>query len=72
MEKDKRSKKSEERSGFAQAWLVMYNVGMVAGWSSILWTMMDEMMHRGNYKVLYHKVERQLYIFQTMDRDFEK
>merc|ERR1712110_170821 len=53
------------RSGLAQAWLLLYNVGMVAGWSSIGYSVVSEMWTSGNYKILYHIVEQQLLFFQT-------
>lgn len=55
----------EGGSGLAQAWLLLYNVGQVAGWSSIGYSLVLEMWSSGNYKILYHIVEKQLLIFQT-------
>jgi len=55
----------EEPTGLAQAWLLLYNVGQVAGWSSIGYSLVLEMWSSGNYKILYHIVEKQLLIFQT-------
>merc|ERR1712226_1695275 len=59
------SNSSSTKSGLAQAWLLLYNVGQVAGWSSIGYSIIVEMWISGNYKILYHIVEKQLLIFQT-------
>merc|ERR1712226_1554351 len=59
------SNTSSNKSGLAQAWLLLYNVGQVAGWSSIGYSIIVEMWISGNYKILYHIVEKQLLIFQT-------
>jgi len=59
------SNSSTTKSGLAQAWLLLYNVGQVAGWSSIGYSIIVEMCASGNYKILYHIVEKQLLIFQT-------
>jgi len=61
-----KSKKSQDRSGLSTAWLLLFNVSMVAGWSSIGCALFSEMITgNGNYKILYHNVERQLIFFQT-------
>merc|ERR1712226_754392 len=53
------------RSGLAQAWLLLFNVGMVAGWASIGYSLIGEMLTTSNYKLWYHLVEKQLIFFQT-------
>jgi len=64
--KDKKPKKEKSRSTLALAWLLLYNVAMTAGWTSIFWNVINEMiLGNGNYKILYHLSERQLIFFQT-------
>lgn len=63
---DKKSKKQPEKSSLATVWLLLYNVSLMAGWSSIGYAIFKEMVTGdGNYKILYHNVERQLKFFQT-------
>ena len=48
-----------------QAWLILYNVAMTAGWSIIGIGIANHYFKHQSYKGLYDQVEKQLLFFQT-------
>nr|XP_002131038.1 very-long-chain (3R)-3-hydroxyacyl-CoA dehydratase 2-like [Ciona intestinalis] len=55
----------KKQNSAAQAWLIMYNVAMTAGWSFIGIGVVGHFYKHGTYKGLYDQVEKQLLFFQT-------
>ncbi|XP_078485239.1 very-long-chain (3R)-3-hydroxyacyl-CoA dehydratase 2-like [Ciona intestinalis] len=55
----------KKQNSAAQAWLIMYNVAMTAGWSFIGIGVVSHLYKHGTYKGLYDQVEKQLLFFQT-------
>ncbi|XP_076820049.1 very-long-chain (3R)-3-hydroxyacyl-CoA dehydratase 2-like [Clavelina lepadiformis] len=59
------SSNAKKTNPVAQAWLILYNVAMTAGWSVIGIGIVNHFIKHGTNKGLYHQVERQLLFFQT-------
>jgi len=47
------------------AYLLLYNVAMAAGWTSIGWAACRETLNKGDLKYVFRATERSLFIFQT-------
>uniref|UniRef100_H2YGU3 Very-long-chain (3R)-3-hydroxyacyl-CoA dehydratase n=1 Tax=Ciona savignyi TaxID=51511 RepID=H2YGU3_CIOSA len=56
---------SKKQNSIAQAYLIMYNVAMTAGWSVIGVGVASHVYKHRSYKGLYDQVEKQLLFFQT-------
>lgn len=48
-----------------RAYLLLYNVAMAAGWTSIGWAALREVMNKGDLKYVFRATEKSLFIFQT-------
>nr|CAB3251721.1 very-long-chain (3R)-3-hydroxyacyl-CoA dehydratase 2-like [Phallusia mammillata] len=56
---------TRKQSPIAQAWLIMYNVAMTAGWLVIGLGIVNHFYKHRTHKGLYRQVEKQLLFFQT-------
>merc|ERR1712131_574083 len=50
----------------SRAYLLLYNVALAAGWSSIAWATIREWSASKDLKHIYRATEKSLFLFQTM------